>query len=252
MIAFGLDLSGYSTGRSSFVAIESLGERARAFSLKGTALTGVRHGCDDAEKTLSAEVAVLKTCLELGHIAVDIPIDLQGLPAPPDATFIWELTKRAVDEAFQALPPLADRLGAPVARFKAILRRGQLEDHVGTSILETYPAGSLDLWGLRRQGYKGKGKQAECAELARCLRLTSDQLDEDELDAVICALTAIEGNGLFGEALEDIVRNRNPFTEFSKRGSALPLGYTLAKRMPFDQIDFVEIDYTAWLIGLKK
>ena len=52
---------------------------------------------------------------------VDTPVDLQGLPNPTNVYFAWELVKRPVDYAFDALAPLANLIGAPVARFQNLL-----------------------------------------------------------------------------------------------------------------------------------
>ncbi len=145
--AFGLDIAGYSEGKSGFVqadrkddnSIEITIFQGHAFSEKHDTRTSLEH-IAEREKEL------LISCCKKGRLLVDIPIDLQGLPYPNNVRFIWELVKRPVDFAFDALPPLADRIGSPVARL---------------------------------------------AKIANCLKLTSEEeitLNDDELDAIICAM----------------------------------------------------------------
>jgi hypothetical protein len=102
---------------------------------------------------VEAEALALKQCLGLGRVAGDVPIDLQNLLVPDQAVAIWELTRRPIDKKLNAMPPLADRIGAPVARFSAIMRAGDFHDRLGEDLFETYPAENL-----RRLEFSGNYK----------------------------------------------------------------------------------------------
>ncbi len=245
-MAFGLDLAGYSTGRSALSVIEPLGATARAIILRRSPFSTARHGCEDAEGIIPLEAEALKTCLKFGPVAVDVPIDLEGLPAPPDVQFLWQLTKRTVDEAFEALPPLADRLGAPVARFRATLTAAHLWDTLGTDLFETYPSATLDHFGVSTSGYKGRNKRNEQLGISKALRLTSCP-DEDALDAIICAMAALPNNRLGSQELLEIVQRKNPFAQYTRKGATVPQGYILARTIPFQAIEVVEATFTEWL-----
>lgn len=107
----------------------------------------------------------------------------------------------------QPLSVSTDRIGVAAmrgARLQHLLREaGIAVDRSGTSgkLAEVYPAAALRHWALTHSGYKGKGNTAVCQELvsqlveacgtlanavARCL----DGCDDDELDALICAIVA--------------------------------------------------------------
>jgi hypothetical protein len=90
------------------------------------------------------------------------------------------------------------------ARIQHLLREaGAVVDRSGTTgcLAETYPAGALRAWGLVDRGYKGPKNRATCHALVtdlaeRCGPLADmvtaalDGRDDDDLDAVICALIA--------------------------------------------------------------
>jgi len=101
----------------------------------------------------------------------------------------------------------SDLIAVPTMRYAALeprLRAIAPVDRSGTTglLAETYPAGSLRVWGLANRGYKGKAGTAVRAELAEQLvgelsplALTGDTVDrcrrhDDDLDAVVCALVA--------------------------------------------------------------
>ncbi len=199
------------------------------------------------------EVELVTACLEEAPLYVDVPIDLQGLPCPRDNVFAWQLVKRPVDRASGALPPLADRIGSVVARFSNILRdyRRSHPEPLGRGLYETYPAGSLRLLKWPHKGYKEKDKRTtfregrwvgqgakstKLAEIAGRLGLTAEpdeELDHDELDAVICSLTGIlDDNCLLQEGdLQGVISKQLGNPEVS---STPPEGYVLLKEYPPD------------------
>ena len=165
--------------------------------------------------------------LDKGNLSVDVPIDLQGLMGldPPEEQKegapwgVWELTLRPVDYAFNALPALADRLGAPAARFRNILATCQ-RNQLGSRLWETYPGavlhGTLRLQDacctehIAKQNkitYKGQETKYDGAEwkgnglacIANALNIKPKcpadfddvPFSDDELDAVLCALTGV-------------------------------------------------------------
>lgn len=203
-LAFGLDLAGYSTGKTGFAVawqeddgwIDITVYDGHIFATK---LKGTTRLVDTAD----AEQALLLACGRRGVVMIDAPVDLQGLPLPENPVYLWQLTQRPIDYAFGAMPPLADRIGAPVARLQYLLRKFP-KDWVGTRFFETYPALALDLLGQPNKGYKqgtldfqrGKWRGKEMATIATELGWTAHngiQLNSDEFDAVLCALSGIVG-----------------------------------------------------------
>jgi hypothetical protein len=166
MIGFGLDHSGYSTG-GTFVAVAHIsGDTASAVTLQGSAPCRCRHGVDDARQALAEERQDLLKCKTIGPLAVDFPINLQGLPAPEGCRFIWEFSKGRIDYAFGAMALLADRLGACVARFKAVLGADDLRSKLGRRLFETHPAAPLALLGIANKRYKGMTERDLCSAIA--------------------------------------------------------------------------------------
>jgi hypothetical protein len=140
MIGFGIDLAGYTTGKTSLAVIKIDGRRATATLLRGSALSAKRESQSPLKEILKQEVAALRRCLMIGPVAVDIPIDLQGLPFPHAPKELWELTKRPIDKKFRAMAPFADRIGAPVVRFAAMRGHPDFSGVLGQNLFETYPA----------------------------------------------------------------------------------------------------------------
>lgn len=197
------------------------------------------------------EVELLAACLRNRPLYVDVPIDLQGLPSPGGELYPWQLVKRLVDFAFEALPPLADRIGSVVARFANLLRSLPSEhpDPLGQRLYETYPAASLRLSGLPYEGYKeknarvafegsqwvGNGQRGErLACIANNLRMTASlgtELGHDELDAVVCALTGVveERCLLRGNELEVVISDK---VRDDQVDPTPPKAYVLMRRLP--------------------
>jgi hypothetical protein len=201
-VGFGLDLAGFSNHHGTILAkIQAEESEAKVILLTGSPFSR-RLGDGNFADRLKNETVTLKDLIEIGPIAVDVPIDLQGLPLQ-HVVEPWELTKRPVDEAFDGLAPLASWLGACVARFAAIVPSDLRQKELGVRIFETYPAASLQQRFGRNdpdvKQYKlADTKKADVAAVARqklCQRLRIEcnglPLNHDELDAVICALAAV-------------------------------------------------------------
>jgi predicted nuclease with RNAse H fold len=250
-IAFGLDLGGYGKkGGTILAALAIDGENAEVGILTDSPFANKLKGASDLTSQIEEECMMLLHLAARGPVAVDVPIDLQGLPSPPDVRRVWELTRRPIDRAFGGLAPLADKLGYCVARFLSLLKSsGKLK--IGESIYETYPAASLNLCGIANTGYK-RGDESSLArsKIADKLRISGCPLTHDELDAVICALTAgVEGD----EVLEtDALREemlRRLGDEASPNRHDVPKGFRLLRRPPssFHAVRVERYKTTEWL-----
>jgi hypothetical protein len=259
---FGLDLSGYGTGKSSFARADRLTDETILVTIfNDHPFQKKFHGRDLLDGDAHGELEALRRCGVIGPIFVDVPIDLQGLPVIDENCFVWELTHRPVDKAFKALPALAERIGFPFARFKRLyhlLATGG-EDPLGDWLFETYPAASLDSLDLPAEGYKGKravfrdgrwSGEGTIAQIADGLRLRAEEelsLTDDDLDAVICAVTGVAGqqHQLEGDALSQVIRqnlvNETPEQYHSRLRSTPPRGYVLLKA-PFPGPITIEVE----------
>jgi predicted nuclease with RNAse H fold len=100
----------------------------------------------------------------------------------------------------------ADRIGHTAMRCAGLLarltRQGQPVDRAGSgTVVEVYPAASLQRWGMPHRGYKGTANLAARTDLLDALTATAPWLtlgqheqtcrhSDDALDAVIAAMTA--------------------------------------------------------------
>jgi hypothetical protein len=247
MIGFGIDLAGYTTGKTSFAAARWQGESAEAtlFSNSVFSPNVKRQTAEAISPALAEEVRTLQRCFAVGSVAVDVPIDLQELLEPQHARRIWELTLRPIDQALGAMRPLADRIGSPVARFRAIMRAGAFDDRLGRSLFETYPAGTWRLSDVVSKGYKGKNGGSACTELCARLNISPALSNDDDIDAVIVAITAAaDAEHLVGAAeFADLLRGLG-----TQKHHELPKGYRLLKRFPRAiRVDME--DFQHWLVG---
>ncbi len=157
-VAYGIDLAGYSsTGKSQVARVIRTDDANGCYlaaSLIPTNLLRGYSGTEPLKKVIDSDIQVFSDLLGNGGIcAVDVPIDLQGLDSfNENKTYLWEVTKRPIDYKLGALPPLADKIGAVVARMQLIIKN--FPGLLGVSIFETYPAASLKLLSLNQQ-YKG-------------------------------------------------------------------------------------------------
>ena len=207
------------------------------------------------------EVKKLRHYMGAGKLVVDVCIDLQGLPAPSHAEFVWGLTKRPVDRAFTALPPLADKIGSYVARMKSLCDRlnSKGDQPLGKSLFETYPAACLELIGLKPKKYKGQAEWAgatwlgaghespieqekndNLATMLNRLGWKSEKgtlLGHDQFDAAICALVAVatEDELVCEQQLESMICQRllkkKAMSKPYNQSLAPPLGYRLLAKM---------------------
>ena len=235
MLGFGIDLAGYTTGKTTVAVVHIESGSVKATLLRGSALSKKRESSACLKQVLDEEVADLRRCFAIGPVAVDIPIDLQGLPNPHNREYIWQLTRRPIDQVVNAMPAYADRIGAPVARFAAIVREGDFDALLGETLFEAYPAGTLKLLKIKAGQYKGaKGAQALnclCATLKIKPRVDSD----DDVDAIICAITAA--------APAEQVHHASAF----KIEGPLPRGFRIPKSLAFDEIHVTTADFDGWM-----
>jgi hypothetical protein len=237
VIGFGLDFAGYTANKTSIAAIEPKGDTAEVTLLRRSRFHGRRPTSSPIPADEEAEE--LLKCIKVGPIAVDIPIDLQGLPYPKAPREIWELTLRPIDRELGAMPPLADRIGAPVARFAAIMKNKKVAASLGQLLFETYPAATWPKIGIIPGAYKSTANEKEelryDACMSICEKLCMDpRIDnDDDIDAVVCAITAVAPRSYLCAEEDYKVRN-------------LPRGFRLLKVNPFKRIRLGEENFSEW------
>ncbi|NBW98347.1 DUF429 domain-containing protein [bacterium] len=215
--AWGLDLCGYHKKAALAFAKEERRE-IKVTLYEGHPFSMTRTDWDEVPH--QREIEFINKQIESTPLYVDCPIDLQGLANATNKKYKWQLDKRPIDQALGGLAPLATYVGALVSRFRLLLPT----DRFGTRVFETYPAGSLKLWGRQRnfgqegESYKGyriqwegkewaamKGKNekkhAKAAQLAKIVNKVGirpcgptpneETLNHDELDAILCALAGL-------------------------------------------------------------
>lgn len=235
-LGFGIDLAGYSQGGTVCAAAEEDPAGISVTILTNCPLSQPHAGGEELDQIAQREATFLASLLRY-PVAVDVPIDLARLDSKPN--YIWELTRRPVDKHLKALAPLADRIGSSVARFRNILNTGRLRNHLGVSLFETYPAGSLIVSKLPHRGYKtGVGAQTVLRDLMQRLSIEASGLSHDEFDATICAVTAIARHRLEGAALAAVLK----LSELD-----LPTGYALLKPQRTLQIRVRRVHWGQWM-----
>jgi hypothetical protein len=258
--AFGLDLSGYGRCKSSLARADRLSEDLIQVTIfNDHPFAETLDGPDVLDDDTRAELGALQSCAAIGPLFIDVPIDLQGLPTVEKCSFVWELTRRPVDAALAALAPLADRIGYPVARFQRLLRLFAADgDPVGEHLFETYPAASLKNLQLPAKGYKGqrahfqdgKWSGGTIARIAAGLRIHAaegESLTDDDLDALICAVTGVasDHNQLQGDALCEVIaaklRKKTAKRFHSLLRTSAPRGYVLLQA-PFPESISIQVE----------
>jgi hypothetical protein len=249
-ISYGLDLGGFSTGSSRVVRVEEDESgslvRARLVSSRWSTAVDGRAIVSDHRDAIHNEMAGWDSA---ARIVVDVPIDLQELPYALGAFpgLHWQLTLRAIDYALSGLPPLADRIGAAVARWRALTPFGM--DQLGVRVFETYPASSLVLSNHSSEGYKRSEARFQSgrwqarspkhrleakrdwspehplAKILDAVRATSPEefcCNDDVVDALLCGLAGLPGPHLFElQALSDYATN-----EAKRQGRVLPTNWS--------------------------
>jgi hypothetical protein len=161
--------------------------------------------------------------------------DLQDLNNPDRAEYIWQLTLRPIDRAVRAMPPLADRIGAPAARFAAIMREGRFAGRLGKTPFEAYPAGTLKMLKVKAGSYKGASGVLALRSLCGMLNVEPHVDSDDDFDAIICAITAA--------APADAVHDGKAL---GVQGQ-MPKGFRIPKSLSFDRIETGEARFDAWM-----
>lgn len=209
---WGLDLAGLGTANNTGLAMIEMGDSHRN-ELVVTVFTG--HPFDKKyEGTTQWKDEGIKTlvrCLQKwtdgeNHLYVDIPIDLQGLPWVPDPLFVWQTKQRVVDRVFDGLRPLASNIGAQTADFQFLaVEAGILSgpdkrssnDNLGTTLFEAYPRATLSkaIDGGIPPYKQRNAATSDRLEMQRELgvRKPVDNLNHDQIDAIICALVGAGG-----------------------------------------------------------
>ncbi len=258
--AFGLDIAGYAGGNSGFARAD-LGSDGiiRVTVYEGHVFGNRLRGSDPLGRVMEAERRLLRACCTIGDVLVDTPVALQGLPRPDDPHFTWQLVKRPVDYAFDALAPLANLIGAPVARFQNMLSALR-EEGSGEGfgcVFETYPAASLRLLELWSSGYgrepmrfaRGRWEGGPLGGIANDLGMEGeegDAFDGDDFDAALCAITGVvdEGRLLRGEELSREVYRRIQArvapAHHAHISAVVPRNYVLLKTPPETEIRVVK------------
>lgn len=280
-IAYGLDLAGYSRGKKSALArAEWRGDRepVRVSVLIDHPFAKRLNGIDTLNPEPEREA--IKFMLGEGRLCVDVPIDLHGLlgldQREVDARFVWGLTRRPVDFAFGGLAPLADRIGSPVMRLRNVLTT-EYRDQLGSSLWETYPGATISLsdlflqcknekdslaykhgeaqWGPEGWVAAGEGKVAATivSRMASEMGITASDgttINDDELDAVICALTGVAPRSALcrdGDLEKEILRRIEEKTpakmRTQKSRTTAPRGYVLLLRRFWSEISLEKVDW---------
>jgi hypothetical protein len=235
VIGFGLDLAGYITGKTTLAVVEIEGRNVKATLLRESALSVKRNSGDALKEVLREEAATLRRCLNIGPLAADIPIDLQDLRTPIDADYIWQLTRRPVDRAIGAMPPLADRIGAPVARFAAIMCEGDFDALLGEKLFEAYPAGTLKMLKIKAGHYKGEAGAHALIRLCKTLRIKPRVESDDDIDAIICAITAAAPVSAVHDA------------DAMGLCGVMPRGFRIPKSLSFEQVVTSVAPFESWM-----
>ncbi len=265
IIAYGIDLAGYSTGKTGFAkAVRSSPTQTLVTIYRNHALAKKVVGSLSLARATQPEIELLVSCCCSGQTLIDIPIDLQNIHEPRNSACVWQLAKRPVDFVFSALPPLADKIGSPVARIQNLLYHAQNNGNepvkLGVNLFETYPAGSLKNLSLPHVGYKNKSitfidgqwRGETLADIANGLRFSADSgttLNDDDVDACICAVTGVTTptNCLGGDVLESKIRDHltQRLPELSREVSARPpKGYKLLRCLDKGMTTSIRVEHT--------
>lgn len=241
--ATGINLSAFGLARRPSIATATLGDKGNLrVELRTAEMFAGKHKLSDLTEATFADWRA--GLLELPRpIGVDVALDIDALGVggnrrAPGVRQLWEMTHRPIDFAFYGDAPLTDRVGEFGVRFRALLAASVFE--LGDDIIEVYPRATVELLDFRGQyqggaahhstnGWKAddRNKRGDklmakiLAELGVNPGQGGDKLDSDDLDAVLCAVTAlgaaVNEGVLTGEELDREVSER-----VARRGNAEP------------------------------
>lgn len=256
--SIGIDVAGYSTGKSGVVALRKLpAGNFEACVVRDSPFSAKVKGVSKLDRVVSAEADFIDAMCSVAPVYIDVPIDLQDLMGDTPVEYAWQLTKRAADVVFGGLPPLSDKIGSPVARIRNLLKH--CSGDLGSEIFETYPAASLALILSKKPKYKNSDlvlgeapldPSAGLPLLAKLLGLSGPvgcRITDDDIDAILCALCGLvdEECVLQGPDLEQHLASQLPphhFASAAMFGDVAPKGYVLLRQLPRIQITIVETD----------
>ncbi len=92
-----------------------------------------------------------------------------------------------------------------------------------------------------RRKEKAKEREAACIALCKNLKIEPYLKNDDDIDAIICAVTAVASE-------EYLCKSR----DYKIESERLPCGYRLLKRNPFERIYVDEEDFSKWMSGHEK
>lgn len=255
--AFGFDLAGFSGAKTRLArAVRTDDGSIQVTIYKGKGTRHIHKLGDPLSDLASGWPAIIKACLRHGHLVVDAPIDLQGLPEASSARFAWQLSHRPIDFALGALPPLSSWMGFLVATFRFFV--GTDYDRLGESLFETYPAASLKIASESQKiktplHYKKQkaswqkdrwfpaGDESCLTRLLEVLQVRSSseiELDDDDFDALICAVTGLRppeyrsSDDLSPYVTEMLTRKKLSQKDAQHFGKLIPKGYCLLSAPP--------------------
>ena len=241
--ATGINLSAFGSARRPTLAAAEMGDKGSVrIKLSPAAAFGGKHKLSDNSEALFAQWRA--GLLEMPRpIGVDVAIDIDALSMggsrrAPAARQLWELTHRPIDFAFYGDAPITDRVGEFGTRFRAMLAASAFE--LGDDLIEVFPRATVELLEFRGQyldgavHHGGKGWKADdrnargdklMAKILEELGINPgdgvDRVSSDDLDATLCALTALGakvGEGMLaGAQLDAEVRER-----VARRGNSEP------------------------------
>lgn len=207
MEATGINLSAFGATRRPLVAAATDTADGVHVQIAPARAFGSTKLSDRVDDTFAGWRASL---LEMAApIGVDVALDVSGLVSPmgePGSRQLWELTHRPLDFAFYGAAPLTDKIGEFGHRFRAMLGLSEF----GGKLIEVSPLATVELLGFKGQyvgggahhGHSGwkaddKGKRGDklMAKLLSELGVNplpgAEKFGSDELDAMLCALTAL-------------------------------------------------------------
>ncbi len=228
MQATGINLSAFGSTRRPTVAIARLDGDDVHIALHPADMFARSKLSDPAADTFARWRTGL---LELPRpIGVDVALDAAGIGSQESGIgLLWELTYRPIDFAFYGDAPLTDKIGEFGVRFRAMLAAGGLEP--GRDLLEAHPRATVELLEFKGQytgggahhghnGWKADDKNQRADKLlARLFQELgvnpaqgAEKLTSDDLDAILCALSALahaRGESLLaGKALNTEIAER--------------------------------------------